>query len=148
MQRRRGLHSHAPRRAGRFGILASLLFAAACGLDFGPKGEVTDPGSGGGPGAPGEPGVELGWTPEFTVRNDSALERTETIVASVPLPFGHHYQTSSLGVSGHQTAWRVLQRWRDDSIRVAQAQFTDTIPANTTKTYSIAGGLQPLSGAF
>jgi hypothetical protein len=139
---------HGPRSA-RLTAFACALLLGACGLGFAPasEGEV-DPGSGGGPGAPGEPGVPLGWTPVFTVRNDSDVERTETICASVPLPFGHHHDTAQIGVSGHQTAWRVLQRWRDGSIRVAQAQFTDTIPAATTRTYEIAGGLQPLAGAF
>jgi hypothetical protein len=133
-----------------------MLLLAGCGSGGGTASNIGggggngggDPGTGGGPGAPGEPGVPLGWTPEFTVENATASERTETILASVPFPFGHHVTTDALVVSGHQTAWRVLQRWRDGSIRVAQAQFTDTLAANQTKTYHVAGGSQALVGSF
>ena len=134
--------------------LAPLTLLTSCGaggeersLTGGP-GNPGNPGSGGGPGASGEPGVPLGWTPEFKVTNDATTERTETVLASVPFPFGHHQSTASLVVSGHQTAWRVLQRWRDGSIRVAQAQFTDTLAAGETKTYQVAGGTPSLSGSF
>lgn len=124
-----------------------MLFAG-CGSGGGERGLASDPGSGGGPGAPGEPGVPLGWTPEFQVTNFATSERTETLLASVPFPFGHHTSTGSLVVAGHQTAWRVLQRWRDGSIRVAQAQFTDALAAGQTKTYSVAGGTPSLGGSF
>lgn len=50
-------------------------------------------------------------------------------------------------VIGKSTAWLVLQRWRDGSVRVAQAQFTDTATAGEEKTYEIGVG-DALTAAF
>ncbi len=142
-------HATSLRHAVFTSVVAGLLFLSGCSSGGDTRSNSGGPpGNGGGPGAPGEPGVPLGWTPQFTVTNDGTAERTETILVSVPFPIGHHQDTSQLVVSGHQTAWRVLQRWRDGSIRVAQAQFTDTLAASQTKTYSVAGGSQSLNGSF
>lgn len=129
-------------------LLASCLVLSGCGSGGAEAGNTGNPGGGGGGSGPGGPGVPLGWTPEFTVNNQSGVQRTETVQASVTFPYGHHQSTATLGVSGFQTAWRVLQRWPDNSIRIAQAQFTDTIPNVTVRTYQVAGGMQPLTGAF
>ena len=96
---------------------------------------------------PGGPSVTQGFVPQFTVRNESTSARTETVLASVPLPYGLHTSTNGLTVAGHSTAWRVLQRWHDGSIRVAQAQFTPTLPASSVETFSVQAGTA-LTGAF
>ena len=132
MLRELATHAHYLRRLACAGIGLTILSLAGCGSGGGLEsngggnepGNGSEPGSGGGVGGPGEPGAPLGWAPEFTVENDSSSERTETILASVPFPFGHHMHTEELVVSGHQTGWRVLQRWRDGSIRVAPVSYT------------------------
>lgn len=109
-----------------------------------------DPGSGGGPGGAGGAGNPLDIVLDFTAVNGAATERTETVCASVPFPEGA-YPASSLGnmvVSGHQTAWLPLQQWADGSVKVAQAQFTDTFQPGQSKTYTVARDEQPLGGGF
>ena len=140
-------HRLRPSHWSMVAVASAALLAAACGAGAAESGPVGDPGSGGGAG-PGGPGVPLGFTSEFSVRNDAPFARTETLLASVPLPYGHHSSTAQLGVSGHETAWRVLQRWQDGSIRMAQAQFTDTLAVGETKTYQVVGGMTPLTGSF
>jgi hypothetical protein len=51
-------------------------------------------------------------------------------------------------VKGLATAWRVLQRWGDGSVRVAQAQFTDEVPANSKTVYEVVKDVATLKGAF
>jgi hypothetical protein len=96
---------------------------------------------------PGGPSVDQGFVPQFTVRNESAFARTETVIASVPLPYGRHANTNGLVVSGHATAWRVLQRWQDGSIRIAQAQFTPTLQPSSVTTFDVVAGTAT-TGAF
>jgi hypothetical protein len=130
-------------------LLATLL--AGCGSgggDTGNSGNPGDPGSGGGPGEPGGSGNPLAVVLDFSVDNDAATARTETICASVPFPRGGYPSLANLVVSGHQTAWLPLQHWPDGTVRVAQAQFTDTLAANETKTYRVARDEPALGGAF
>lgn len=135
-----------------FGLWLALSACSSGGAETGNSGGGGggggDPGGGGGSGGGGGTGNPLNLTPEFTVRNEHDAERTETMLASVPFPEGVHRTTDTLGVSGQQTAWRVLQRWADGSIRVAQAQFTDTLPARSVRTYRVVRDVQPLTGAF
>lgn len=132
---------------GAFHCSALLTLAlAGCGAGT----ATQDPGAGGGPGGPGGTGNPLDVVLEFQVTNDQTTERTETFCASVPMPKGG-YTTASLAtmiVSGHQTAWLPLQYWPDSTLKVAQAQFTDTLAAGQTKTYRIARDEQALAGAF
>ncbi|MFN3244044.1 MAG: hypothetical protein ACE37K_21235 [Planctomycetota bacterium] len=65
------------------------------------------------------------------------MERTGTWRASVPFAWGQVSTLDGLGVTGQQTAWHVLQRWPDQSIRVAQAQWTQTLPASSVATVTI-----------
>jgi len=113
-------------------------------------GEVENPGAGGGPGGPGATGNPLDVVLEFAVANDHSTARTETFCASVPMPKGGYTQTSlnNMIVSGHQTAWMPLQFWPDTTVKVAQAQFTDTLEAGETKTYRVARDEPALTGAF
>ncbi len=124
---------------------------AACGSgggEAGSGGNYGPPGNGGGPAGPGGTGSPLSIPLEFTLRNDSSLPRTETIRASVPFPEGAYTDLGNVVVSGHQTAWRPLQNWPDGSVRVAQAQFTDTVQPGQQKTYSVARDVPALSGPF
>ncbi|MBX3464213.1 MAG: hypothetical protein KF830_13655 [Planctomycetes bacterium] len=122
-----------------------LLALAACGVE---GGEPRDAGSGGGPGGPGGTGNPLDIVLEFTVANEHSTARTETICASVPFPENGYPNTSNLVVSGHQTAWLPLQQWAGGSVKVAQAQFTDTLEPGETRTYRIARDEPALAGAF
>jgi len=131
---------------------ATLALLASCGSGGDDTGGVDpgnpgNPGNGGG-GNTGGTGRPLNITPEFSVRNDHDLERTETIRASVPFPPTQQTNLDNVGVSGHETAWKVMQRWPDGSIRLAQAQFTDTIAAHTTKSYTVVKDVTPVTGAF
>lgn len=124
---------------------------AACGGGGGDTGgSGGDPGSGGGPGGPGGTGNPLAVVLDFKVKNDAAVERTETIRASVPFPVTG-YPASSLSnliVSGHQTTWLPLQFWADGTVKVAQAQFTDTLAAGEEKVYQVARDEPALGGSF
>ncbi|MFY9344679.1 MAG: hypothetical protein WAT39_19455, partial [Planctomycetota bacterium] len=109
-----------------------------------------DPGSGGGPGGPGGAGNPLAIVLDFSVANEGTVERTETLCTSIPFPEGG-YAPSTLAtmvVSGHQTAWLPLQYWADGTVKVAQAQFTDTLAAGQVKNYVIAKDEPSLAGAF
>ncbi|MBL8728078.1 MAG: hypothetical protein JNM25_06585 [Planctomycetes bacterium] len=126
-----------------------LLGLAACGLSGeGTSGSAGDPGSGGGPGGPGGIGNPLDVVLEFSVTNEQSTARTETVCASVPFPEHGYQSTANLVVSGHQTAWLPLQQWADGSLKIAQAQFTDTLAAGETKTYRVARDEPSLTGAF
>jgi len=96
----------------------------------------------------GEP-VNTTGTPEpvelsFSVSNPATeswmTERTETIRASVPFPSGEYLVSdlNNLAVSGKQTCWLPLQYWGDNSVKIAQAQITDTIEYETSSSYTIA----------
>lgn len=151
---------HPPRRLHGAALalsVGSALLLQGCGAaggDTGSAGGSSGTSGGGsfsavpvvGQGARG-PVVASGWMPQFTAANAYGGTRTETVMASVPFPYGHHTSTNGLTVVGRTTAWRVLQRWGDQSIKVAQAQFTDTFAAGEVKTYQVAAG-SALTGAF
>lgn len=87
---------------------------------------------------------------EFKIFNEAQTARVETFQVSIPFPEGGYpaSQLSSLIVSGFQTAWIPLQYWADGTLKVAQAQFTDTLSAGQRKTYSIARNIPAASGSF
>lgn len=74
---------------------------------------------------------------EFFVDNDSDVERTQTVLASVPFAESQIKDLHQASVENVGTSWRVLQRWRDGSIKIAQAQFLDTLAPKSRKTYKI-----------
>lgn len=127
-------------------LAAMLVSCSSGGGDSGNTGG--DPGNGGGPGGPGGTGNPLNVVLQFTVQNETARERTETVQASVPFPEHGYANLDHVGVSGLQTAWQVLQRWADGTVRVAQAQFTDVLNASEHKTYTVVRDVAPLHGAF
>ena len=130
--------------------LASAVLATVVLTGCGAGGEQSDPGSGGGPGGPGGVGNPLDVVLDFQVTNSATVERTETIQASVPFPEGG-YQPADLNnmvVSGHQTAWLPLQYWADGRVKIAQAQFTDTLAPGESKTYVVARDESSLTGSF
>lgn len=137
-------------------VLAVAGLLAACGSGGsetgggGGGGDPGDPGSGGGPGGPGGSGNPLAIVLDFSVQNEATTERTETICASVPFPEGGYPQSqlANMVVSGHQTAWLPLQCWADGTLKVAQAQFTDTLAAGQSKTYVVARDEPALQTAF
>lgn len=78
----------------------------------------------------------------FSVVNDSSTSRTEAILVSIPFGMGLYTESSlnSLKVDGFDTSWLILQKWPDNSIKVAQAQFFDTLTANEIKDYTVTAG--------
>ncbi|PIE25565.1 MAG: hypothetical protein CSA62_00965 [Planctomycetota bacterium] len=111
--------------------------------------------SGEGSGGPGNPGggTRGGGTGtavvnELFVHNESDTVRNETLEVSVPFALGQQANLDQVGLSGLGTAWRVLQRWQDGSVKVAQAQFTDQLPASSKKSYKVVKGVQALKGDF
>ncbi len=152
-----GIVKHHPGR--KWAALCAFAVAAACGSGGAEPGgsggsgggdPPGDPGSGGGPGGGGGAGNPLSIVLDFSVKNESTTARTETILASVPFPEGGYpeSQLANLVVSGHQTSWLPLQLWADGKVKVAQAQFTDTLAAGQQKDYVIARDEPALSGAF
>src|SRR5262245_59341857 len=118
-----------------------LMVAAGCDLSGSGTADPVDPGLDPGQGeeAP-EPGGRSANGPglDFSVRNEATRARTETILASVPFPQGACTNLLNLAVSGHKTAWLPLQRWADGTVKVAQAQFTDTLAGGEARTYVVA----------
>ena len=133
--------------AWRWAALCSFAAATACGSGGGDTGGS---GSGGGPGGPGGTGNPLAIVLDFSVLNDTAVERTETIRASVPFPATGYPQAqlANLIVSGHQTSWLPMQFWADGTVKLAQAQFTDVLAPGQRKEYVIARDEPALTGAF
>ncbi|MEO6596028.1 MAG: hypothetical protein ABIP94_14860 [Planctomycetota bacterium] len=137
-------------------LLSTVLAACSSGGETGssgggdppPGGGGGGPGSGGGPGGPGGSGNPLSIVLDFSVKNQATTARTETIRASVPFPEGAYPSLQNIVVSGHQTAWMPLQYWADGTIKVAQAQFTDTLNAGQTKTYVVARDEPAATGPF
>jgi hypothetical protein len=122
---------------------------AACGSALSSGGgsgqSFVDPGPGSGSGPNPNPlAVQL----EFTAHNEAAVARTETILASVPFPYGGYPDLAQVSVAGHATAWHVMQRWPDGTVRVAQAQFVDTLPAGVERTYQVVRGIASVAGPF
>lgn len=99
-----------------------------------------------GPRGPGEV-VSVSVDPEIEIRNPG-VERMGTWRASVPFAWGHVQTLDGLSVTGQQTAWHVLQRWPDHSIRVAQAQWTQSLVADSNTTVAITAGGTTLDGPF
>lgn len=133
-----------------------VAILGACGSGSGPASNSGgggggsgggDPGNGGGGGAGGT-GNPLDVVLEFSVKNSASVDRTETVRASVPFPVGGYTSLNNLIVSGYQTAWLPMQYWHDGTIKMAQAQFTDTLLAGQTKTYRIARDEAAVTGAF
>lgn len=79
----------------------------------------------------------------FSVSNGAEqswmTERTETIRASVPFPSGEYLVSdlNNLAVSGKQTCWLPLQYWGDNSVKIAQAQITDTLNRLDSSSYNL-----------
>ena len=155
-------------RLARRMAITALLALAACGAGSeetggsgnpggggnagggGGPGGGGNPGGGGGPGGPGGSGNPLEIVLDFSVANHASTARTETVRASVPFPQGGYLPSDldNMVVSGHQTAWKVLQLWADGRVKVAQAQFTDEFAAGETKQYVVARDETALTGAF
>ena len=135
-----------------FGVLL-LTLVAGCDISGAGSGNPGDPGNPGNPSPapyPDEPEGLQNPTDvvlDFSVRNQSTSNRTETILASVPFPKGGQANLSNLVVGGQPTAWLPLQYWADGSVKVAQAQFTDTLAGGENKSYLVADGTA-LTGEF
>jgi len=99
-----------------------------------------------GPRGPGDP-VAAPLVPGLEIANPG-MERTGTWRASVPFAWGHVTSLDGLAITGQQTAWQVLQRWPDQSVRVAQAQWTQTLPAASTTTVTVDANGTTLVGPF
>ena len=140
-------------------LLACLL--AACGGGGGGSGSGggNTGGSGGGGvqpdrdwGAP--PPEERGpgtgapddYQPNVLVKNPSGA-RIETLRASVPFPWGRVHDLSAKTIRGRETAWLVLQRWPDQSVRVAQAQWVESMAPSVQLQFAVEDGAAA-TGAF
>ena len=67
---------------------------------------------------------------------------------SVPFARGKIRDLTTVAVVGRPTAWRTLQKWPDGSVRVAQAQLTDSIGPKETRKYSVVTKASALGGPF
>lgn len=84
--------------------------------------------------------------PVLIVANDSKLPREEVALVSVPFAPGRR-RLDDLAVPDTPTAWRVLCRWPDGSIRVAQAQVRVRLAPGQVLNLRLAEG-QALTGPF
>ena len=133
-------------RFGFRGIVACALLAlTGCTIEDDDFGSGSGGGGNGGSNGSGNP-LDVALT--FEVHNDSATERTETLRATVPFPRGGYLTTANLIVSGFHTAWLPMQFWPDGTIKMAQAQFTDTLAPNEQKSYEIARDETAMAGPF
>ncbi len=149
--------------AGAIAIVLVLLAAGCAGRGSGssggvnpqppveppvePPGEPRDWGSI--PPEPRGPGevVSAPFVAQIDIVNDGAA-REETLFASVPFAWGHAPNLDGLTIAGHDTAWRVLQRWPDRSVRVAQAQWRESLAGNDSITHTVASFGNRLLGDF
>ncbi len=159
--------SHSPRHPGGMGfklrflhgaLLVLFAYAPLSLMGCGGSGSITTGGGGtggnpGGPGGSGGGGGRRGGIGsakglKVLAQNDSSNSRNQVILASVPFPEGAVKDLSTWGISGLGTAWRILQRWGDGSVRIAQAQFLDTLKPFETKTYEVVDQVKALTGPF
>ncbi|MEO0480390.1 MAG: VCBS repeat-containing protein [Planctomycetota bacterium] len=90
-----------------------------------------------------------GWIePRIHVDNSAGPDRYQLVTASVPFPEGERATVDDLWVGRQPTDWRVLQRWPDGTVRVAQAQWHTFIQAGAVWNYGIVSGRAPVDGAF
>ena len=133
--------------------LVLVLLFAACG---GGGGSSSSSGSGTGssgngalpdrdwgapPPAERGPGVEapVDFQARILIANSGAA-RTETVRASVPFPWGRVQDLASSTIQGAETAWLVLQRWPDQSVRIAQAQWQASLQGGETRAFVVEQG--------
>lgn len=129
--------------------LLGVLLCSCAGDSSSTSSSGGDPGGAnptGGPGGKG--GTELPYESRFTLVNDADVERTEVVQVSIPFPEGKVTSLDNHSVKERSTAWRVLQRWPDGSVRVALAQFAETLPARSTQAYEVVSGTPSYRGAF
>ena len=130
-------------------LLAAGLVGSCGGVGSSPDGGGGGGGAGGGGGSLKRAGGKgSAVVNSFFVQNDAPIVRNETLLASVPFAKGQFKSLDRVGVKGLATAWRVLQRWEDGSVRVAQAQITDEIPASSRKVYEVVKDVSTLKGPF
>ncbi len=147
-----------PRRIFSASLSLLVLFLFACGGGGGSASPNSGGGGGGGsnPGNPGgngngpggKGGTALPYESAFMVDNPASVKRSQVIQVSVPFPQGKVSSLDKMSVKDHSTCWRVLERWPDGSIRVAQAQFTDTLEPNESKRYEVVSGTDAWKGKF
>ena len=75
-------------------------------------------------------------------------DREQTLRASVPFPWGQVPDPNEWSVDSQPTAWHVLQRWPDDSVRVAQAQWNMALTAGGQHQFSVVETPGGLTGPF
>ncbi|MCR9246274.1 MAG: hypothetical protein NXI31_14680 [bacterium] len=139
------------------GLLVLLLLLAI-------QGSCSRGGGGGGPGpGPGPvtprdwgpipvglrgPGaVQLGLHAQIEIQNPGPA-RSETVRASVPFSWGDITDPTQFSIEGLPTAWLVLQRWPDRSVRMAQAQWVENLPAGATIRRRLKPQPTSLTGPF
>ena len=130
--------------------LVLLLLFTACGGGGGASssgtgssgnGALPDRDWGAPPPAERGPGVEapVDFQARILIANSGAA-RTETVRASVPFPWGRVQDLASSTIQGAETAWLVLQRWPDQSVRIAQAQWQASLQGGETRAFVVEQG--------
>ncbi len=78
------------------------------------------------------------------LQNPSPLPRIEWAKGTVPFPPGRLADPGLLEVGGRPTSWRVLQRWPDGSLRLAQARWIEVLPPHGRVERRVGLGPRPL----
>lgn len=104
-----------------------------------------------GPIAPGPRGPGLltanPYDPVIELQNLGTARR-QTIQASVPFPWGRVQDIAAYAIQGQETSWLVLQTWPDHSVRIAQAQWTETLAAGSSHSYQVVAAAPTEPVAF
>jgi hypothetical protein len=82
--------------------------------------------------------------PTLHVENHSPLPRVQWLKSSVPFAPGTQGEPIQLNIAGEPTDWRVLQRWPDGSVKIAQAQTLAAFAARQKQTLQVEQGRRPL----
>ncbi|MGE3175209.1 MAG: hypothetical protein AB7O97_21460 [Planctomycetota bacterium] len=142
------------------GVVLVLGLACSGGGGGGDERAPVGPGPGGGdpplprdwgpiPPGPRLPGdvASATFAPAIEVQNPGAA-RTATVLASVPFPWGRVQDPNEWSIDGAATAWRVLQRWPDDTVRIAQAQWVMALPAASQQVLPVVQTANPRTLPF
>lgn len=99
------------------------------------------------PGPRGPGAVVTGIEPTIEVHNPGST-RTAVVRASVPFAWGQVQDPANFSIENHATAWLVLQRWPDGSVRIAQAQWVETLDRDATVQRRVIATPATIAGAF
>ena len=77
---------------------------------------------------------------DLRVENPTSFARQQVACATVPFAPGAARAPLRKNIAGRPTAWRILQTWADGSVRLAQAQYPETLAPATVVSRRVREG--------